>query len=620
MIYYLFEKYNKDINLKDNSSVIALTPIASYELEKAGIKHGIIDDFLDETRVVEQAGNYLADQLKWFSNLDQSLFLLFPEAKEKNIKLGTTFFYHIKLLVDAVILRSRVLDAFIKKMEPKRIVYIVNDCKNNRTNLEYPSFFNSATSSVSAERQSLFFYLIPLFCKKNDIIFELKILNDVFAVNNANLKSDNLVVAPGFKKYLIFRNYIRAAKNMFSYSSRMHRHKLLFLNCWYNNLEIMDQAMSTGSRCYYREGNTIKIRGKRLNNDVADINSDVDDQAEARASKFIESIYDTDIFLWINDQCGLDVRSIILSKLNPYFSIFFPQLLSLVSKYRTFYEENQIDMVLSSQTACVEEYAAIVACNFSKKTKSAYLPHGDIAVASDWIDFGEYYPKYDVYFTNNSEAEKSTWERIKTNGFKTKVCQNPLRYIDVPRVKVRKDKKKTLLYVPAMYQWDLAICLDTRIPDGWYFTWQKELIKFLSSRDDFNIIWKGIPFANQTCDPIPEMIKDERFTNIQYATEPFIEWIKRADMVLLDYPSTALYEATISGLPVMSLFYAQYNVLRKSALELFGRCLQPFHNFEEGIRKTEEFLNAETSKYVTSIPISKTSILTHIDSIITGVS
>jgi len=147
------------------------------------------------------------------------------------------------------------------------------------------------------------------------------------------------------------------------------------------------------------------------------------------------------------------------------------------------------------------------------------------------------------------------------------------------------------------------------VPDTWYFSWHKELIKLFSSRDDFNFIWKAIPASNELYDPIPDLINEQGYKNIKYATESFVKWIKKTDLVLLDFPSTALYEAAVSGLPVMSLFFAPFSVVRESAVELFGKSLQPFNDFDDGIVRIGKYLDSNPDEFIVSIPSSETSVV-----------
>lgn len=64
----------------------------------------------------------------------------------------------------------------------------------------------------------------------------------------------------------------------------------------------------------------------------------------------------------------------------------------------------------------------------------------------------------------------------------------------------------------------------------------------------------------------------------------------------------------MSGLPVMSLYFAPFNVVRESALESFGKSLRPFNNFDEGITKTETFLDSNPDDFMVLIPRSDKNI------------
>ena len=45
MNYYLVEKYNSEIRFEDGAGIVALTPLAAYELDAAGLEYKIIEDF-----------------------------------------------------------------------------------------------------------------------------------------------------------------------------------------------------------------------------------------------------------------------------------------------------------------------------------------------------------------------------------------------------------------------------------------------------------------------------------------------------------------------------------------------------------------------------------------------
>jgi len=152
-----------------------------------------------------------------------------------------------------------------------------------------------------------------------------------------------------------------------------------------------------------------------------------------------------------------------------------------------------------------------------------------------------------------------------------------------------------------MYQWDTTFWISLW-PDTWYFHWHKNLLEFFASRTDFEFIWKAIPASNEIYDPIVDIIKDKKYSNVHYETSSFSSWIPVADRILLDYPSTALYESAFAELPVMSLYFAPFCRARKAAIKIFGKSLQPFSNFNEGIEKISTFLNTDASQFIANIP------------------
>lgn len=616
MKFYLVEAYTPDLKFEHNDAIIALTPLASYELDKAGIKYSILEDYYDETKFIKEEDDYYKDQIIWFDKFDNFLFNVFPEAKIKGLRLATSYYLNIKDMVDSLILRCKIINIFLTKVKPNSIVMISTSWKEDLiSSVQYPLLFRKS--------QSLFSRLMPLFCKKYNIDFQRIMLREKAGSNIINTGYGNFInrIKNGLKanKYLrILWHFYKtfSINNIFPKSIKDPKYHMLFLKAPGFIKNIMKEAQKKGHQVFYKRGNDIikqsfayhKVLGSIYHRDIPKLGKNIDDISNDLNS----------IIKWINSYCGIDVTPIILPRLVYIINEFCPQLIYLIDKYITFYNDNQIDLVFTPHMVTVDEYAAIIATRYTEKTKSACLQHGDEAFAFKMFDFVEYSP-YHIYFTTNYEREGCIKQIIHLRNFDTKVFQYPNRFEELPKVNNLKKKqssqahKKTLVYVPTMYPWDNTLWIETRVPDTWYFSWHKELINYFSSRYDFNFIWKGIPGSNETYDPIPDMINDRKYRNIKYATEPFVKWIKKADLVLLDYPCTALYEAAVSELPVMCLFFAPFNIVRESALKLFGRSLQPFSNFAEGIAKANDFLNSDLDEFLVSIPYSKASILETLD-------
>ncbi len=614
MKYYLIEAYSPDLEFERNDVITSLNPLASYELDKAGIKYNILEDYYDEAEFLKEEEDYFNDQLAWFDEFDNFLFDIFPEAKVKNLKLATGRYFHIKCMVDSLILRCKVLNTFINKVKPNDIIYISMSWKKDLIS-------SAGRPLLFRKNQSLFSRLIPLFCQKYNINFRRIILAEGKKLNNIHLGNNNFSyqIKDRLKSNKCVKNLWYFYKtfyinNIFSKPFSNYRYNILFLKTHGFVKDIIKEAQKEGHRIFYKQGKNV-IKQSFLYRKVVDsiYPSNIISSSEQDVKDFLKEIYKTDIINWLNNYCKIDVTAVIFPRLRYFIENWCPQIISLVDKYMNFYNENQIDLVITPHMVSVDEFAAIIATRYSEKTKSACLQHGDETFALKVWDFGEYLP-YDIYFTTNYEREQYIKHRIKLRNLNTKVFQYPNRYKILPKVsnlegRVRsKANRKTIVYVPMMYQWDNNGWIEARVPDTWYYSWHKELIKYFSSREDVNFIWKGIPTSNEIYDPIPNLINDRGYKNVKYATEPFVKWIKKADLVLLDYPSTALYEAAVSGLPVMSLFFAPFNIVRESALKLFGKSLEPFNNFDEGITKIDNFLNSNPDEFVVSIPYSDTSI------------
>ncbi|MEE9604569.1 MAG: hypothetical protein V3V70_03270 [Candidatus Scalindua sp.] len=610
---YLVEAYSQDLKFKNDDYVVALTPFAAYELDKAGIKYTILEDYYDEAEFLKEEEAYFKDQLTWIDKFDNFLFDIFPDAKSKNLGLATSYYYYIKSMLDSLILRCKVINIFINKVRPNSIIYALTRWEEDSlSSAEHPLLFRKG--------QSLFSRLMPIFCEKYSIDFKRIILRRA---------ADSNSIQPGFKSLmgrvknsLTTNNYVRnlyhyyktfSINSIFPESFKDHKHKLFFLKSPGFVKDIIKEVQKGGYGVYYKRDNDIikqsfprhKVVGRIYSNIISAPKCDMND-----LPKEIE----TDILGWINDYCGINVSAIILPRMLYFINNFCPQLISLIDEYVAFYNDNQIDVVFTQHMLSVDEYAAIIAARYAEKTRSACLQHGDEVFALKMWELVNILP-YHIYFAANDEKEEYIKHRIEFGNLGTKVFQYPNRYKILPKVNRPKRKRgspagqKTLVYVPTVYHWDNTFWNESRFTDTWYFSWHKELIKLFSSRGDFNFIWKGIPASNDLYDPIPNLINDRGYKNIKYVTEPFVKWIKKTDLVLLDYPATGLYEAAVSGLPVMSLYFAPFNAVRKSALDLFGKSLQSFNNFDEGILRIEKYLDSNLDEFIVSIPSSETSVV-----------
>lgn len=612
MKLYLVEAYSSSLKFEGNdNTIIALTPLAAYELDRAGIKYSILEDYYDEAEFLKEEGAYFFDQRAWFDDFDEFLFRIFPEARDKDLRLATIDYFHLKSMVDSLILRCKEIEILLRILGIDKLIFISMDWTEDSLSDSQPLLFRRG--------QSLFSRVAPLFCKKYGIQFER-----ILEKGSSKLSPDDYLgklsistLKARLKSYALIEDLWTTSKS-FHVRQLLHgrpetdRWKIYFLKTNRFVRSIMREALSKGHRVYYKRGDEIVEQGFLRSGVVGTIPKD-DNRLFHKSNYSLQLGPESEIIKWISNYCGIDVSQIVLPRLKWYIDSFCVRLIMLNDFYVQFYDSEGIDLVLTPNMTGVDECAAIAASRLSSKTRSGCLQHGDEGFAFKMMDMSEIAP-YNYYFTTHDEREAYTKKRAGLYDLGTKIFQYPNRITTLPRKnfsnKVQRMFKqhRTVVYVPTMYQWDNTFWNESRMPDTWYFSWHKALLDFMSKRENFNFIWKGIPDSNEIEDPIPRVLKDSKVRNVRYEVEPFMNWIPRADLVLLDYPSTALYEVAMSGVPVFSLFYAPSNVVRKSFLDLFGKRVQDFTSFDEGIRKVRAFLDSDPSEFIVRIPRSNKSI------------
>lgn len=608
---YLVEAYSQDLKFKNDDYVVALTPLAAYELDKAGIKYSILEDYYDEAEFLKQESVYYEDQLSWFDDFDELLFSIFPEARDKNQRLATADYFHLKDMVDSLILRCKEIKSLLHILRIDKVIFVSRDL------VEY-SIPSGSQPLLFRGGQSLFSRVTPLFCKKYGIQFERNLAEGSSTYNStdhqcegvvsrlkARLKSDALLGE-------LWHNYKTVhLRQLLPVRSTTHAWNIYFLKTNRYVRNIMRDAIRREHRVYYNLGEKIVEQNFVRRRVAAHIPKDDNRLSPINYSQQFGP--ESDIIKWINDYCGIDVSQLVLPRLKWYINSFCVRLIRLNEFFVKFYDSEGIDLVLTSNMSGVEECAAITACMLSCKTRSGCLQHGDEGFAMKMHDLSEIAP-YNYYFTTHAESEAYTKKRVGLSNLGTKVFQYPNRITTLPHKNFANKfqrmfkQHRTVVYVPTMYQWDNTFWNESRMSDTWYFRWHKALLDFMSKREDFNFIWKGIPASNEIEDPIPMVLKGSKVRNVRYAVEPFMKWLHRADLVLLDYPSTALYEAAMSGVPVFSLFYEPSNAVRDSFLQLFGKNVTGFTTFDDGIRKVGACLDSDPSEFTVRIPRCEKSI------------
>jgi hypothetical protein len=320
---------------------------------------------------------------------------------------------------------------------------------------------------------------------------------------------------------------------------------------------------------------------------------------------------------WIDTQAGLDVSNALVSRFELFLKKICPEILSKIPEFVEFYNDCNIDYVVTYSIWSIDEHAAIAASRISKMTKSVSFAHGVDAFeaksrffkSSRFVDF---------YFLSTRSEVESEQEIAKKFGYKYPLIYPfpyfQRRYSD--NLKKRKAYAKfndnnhipLIIFVPVMcVPWpNRPVELTQPFPME-YVRWHKALADYLATRTDYRFVWKGLFQPNQKFDLMAEILKDKKYNNISFHSNKLTRWLPLASRVICDTPSTAFFEAIYSGLPVMSLYRPADQRLRKNAFHSFGLSLRPYSSIGEGLARVEEFLNSNPNKYIVSMPEVKSS-------------
>ncbi len=619
MKIYLIEIYQPEIEYDEGSLVIGLTPMVCYQLQKAGIKHSIIEDYYDQVELAASEDDYHASQLQWFKGLDTFLQETIDEVKVSDLKLGTTYYQFLRIAVlDPIYLRCYTLSKLFAAVSPTAVTFVSRTPEE--ASLDY-SLFNNGRSYYSL--------ITEVLCKQSNINMESVFLEpDAEKSTGVTHRHESLptrlkrVLAKSslVKKVYFFpgklRFYCRRFKAcLFAKETGQKRHNILLLKLSHIGEAFVIEALSRGYRVYQLSGNDIirhscfgnrKFRNLKAKNAVISI---AYNNIWEKAANVLE---DHELIKQFNQICQSDVSRIVLPDLKYFISDVCPVIFHYYQALSLFYRKEKIDIVITPHEVFPAEFAAIAAARKSHRVTSVDLQHGDSAFAANFWDI-IWSSRFDIDITSNEETKEYFSNRCQIKHYPCKIYNSPHRLLPVKRTALSRKtrgntEKNRITYLPTMFVGEHSRFDCAHYPDTWYYKFQQALIEYFSTRKEYTFVWKGLPTSDAVYNPIPDFIKDNNYTNIEIATNPFTQHMHTADRVICDYPSTGFYESVVAGIATISLYHRALKV-RESAIDYFGKLLVPFSDVSEAITHIDEFLRSDPEQYKTTIDLEGQSIL-----------
>jgi len=602
MKLYLLENYNSSIKFDDDSVIIALTPMACYALDKADIEYSIIEDYYNEIELLAGEEKWFELQREWIRELDKFLQNNIHELKELDIKLAEIYFWYLRgMVLDPLYIRCFTMKKLFEKVHPSSVTYISQKSEESQLNYRFENYDGSYYSQ-----------LISIFCKEYNVP-----LSFIFIEGEKNTDIKSIGVTNKAIKYMesLYYNHEIIRKIFFLYKrykqypflrkkSSSNSSNIFLLKTAHIGHNFIIDAMNRGHTVYqlYNDNYIIKyfLGGpKKYLEFNKEFNKNTTDLININIWEITANLLDRDTILtmWFNREYRIDISEIILLRLKHFISNLCPEILSYFKQFSEFYTKENINFVFTPTVSSLCEYAALAAANHCDGVRTVGLQHGnEIFLNPIWYDHEMSH--YDIYFCTDKEIENHFKLICKNNQYSTKIYHGlHSRLSNAKCISENKSSTKSnkIIYLSGILTWDRRRRNSCEYPDTWYYNFQKELIRYFSTKKEFIFLWEYRPLSNAVYNPIYNFISDNNFSNIVVVTNVLNKYLHSADKVICDYPSTGFYVSTVAGIRTMSLCHSSFKV-RKTALEQFNGVVEIFSTIPEAINYIEEFINREPAE------------------------
>ncbi|MDP3791534.1 MAG: hypothetical protein Q8R38_05790 [Candidatus Omnitrophota bacterium] len=604
---YLVEDHLPDVDY-GNNMVIALTPEACYDLGRTGIQYKLIEDYysVDDLKTEEDA--YFNDQLQWFNYFDEILKQNITYCREHNIGLSKAHFYQLKYFIDSIIIQARVLREVLFNIKPDSIVYVCLKKKDNAVDDFY---------DLSNNKRTFFKKLVTLVCEKYGTPLSIK------CGAQENIPANQLHCLVKEIKKILKRLRCKSVYYFFKYGkinkfiqkpADRARLSLFVLHAGWLGIDmIIKDSIARGNRVFFKDQNRVVLISDIIQKDVLKLSCNTDGQKDITSDcvkAFSDIRMKKDVIGWISGKCGLDISSVI----TPYFKHFIEHVclrnLTEILLLKNFYKKENIDYVVARSSSEEDSIGAFLAA--ADHNKRVVFQHGityDTKVAGvtelDLVDH---------YFAMDSISERYFKDCIRP-GFPAKCnISRSSHYLGAikSRYKNRRCQNNVIMYVPTKVFTGVNVYNVNFYTLPWYYEMQKSIIDYFAAIEDRHFIYKYASGQSWQHRSLLSYIKDKKYSNISVKTRPLAKCLHGPERIIFDYPSTGLFEAAVSGIPVMSLWHKTFKI-DESIESFFGSSLKIFNTIPEAISVIANFIDAPARDFVLEIPLPDRSAIDYFD-------
>ncbi len=420
---------------------------------------------------------------------------------------------------------------------------------------------------------------------------------------------------------------------------------MLFLNTGYDMEHLLKAARHSGHRCLLKDGNEVvdvtrffkKTIGKLScgvsNNKLSEVNL-----AFLRWAKVANIIGESEhvLWQWPNEWYKIPISDILAPRLKYWVANVLPVLVSQTHEWLRIYEQESVDFVVTPILWDLADFSAIAARQMANSTESVHIEHGDSPLALKTWDllnlfhFDHYFaPHHEVgeYFRKRQTCYARPTAKVHVGSYRWHVhaglSRRPRIYFERSGHSVRLNmgsppskipcSRPIVIYLVTATGGDYRYLNNAFYPDTWYYQLQTRIVDSFVGKDQYTFVVKLFPGDAKFSNPVVDFLHDLAAENIHTSRAPFVQWLPWADRVIIDFPSTGLYEAALAGVPFHLLLHENLKV-RAAALEKLRPWTTVFTDPEEAVQAIDTFLRAKVTREPVMRPEGD-NILTTLESI-----
>ena len=582
---FLLETVPSELSVSPQDTVVALTPGAACRLDDLGVRHLIPGDFGTEDRLREIEPAFFDETCSWLNRMDDLLWERLEALRALNLRPAVLYGYHWKTLLDNFYARGLEVETLLGN-HPREV------------------YFAAEGERVSPPEKFLSFCLDPrgvraqwakTLCAKRSIPF--RHLGESSRRETAVHSTANSL---GKIRRRLLQNLWRAQGLLrTARRSSKQRLTLLFLESDYLAY-LLKKSLRAGHRCLLAEDWNLS---SSLPSDAAGWNR----TAEALSAP------DSPAWDWPGRWFGVPLSTL----LGPCFRSWIVQdlrpLPASIGALAARYDTLGVDFVLTPFLIEPIHFAAVSACRPSGKTQSVLIADGDgpeEAPAWDLTQLAQTHhyfvpdEEFAAYFRGRARPAEHPTARVHIGSDRWKtypeLARKPGIYLqhweDRWSLRWRRpplplpDSRPVVVCPLAKPEPDVRRLHRFDYDETWYYRFLKTWIGTLALDTRYLFVIKSFPWSQSQEDTVEKIVRGHRKKHLFVSRSPFPLWLPWADRVILDHPSTPMYETALAGVP-MRLILPRGLTLRPEAMRKFESCVDWYDRLEEAAGALQRYLD-----------------------------